>query len=218
MMYKDWKIYMKYMFYTALVAILGACSPPSGGTDPTPSSPVIGTGSKSATGEYYFVRSDLFVGLGLPNSSQSDGDIDRWVVDSVNLYNTAAAYSDANVVAGGGLASNHYFAGITGITSSNIPVSAIAYYQGGYSLVVNGISYSAPLNLTADFTAGTLTDTSSAITVDAIISGADITGTVEYLGQSGALKGGFYGNEGQTVVGAVLGSSTAGVIVGQALP
>lgn len=212
---------MKPFFYILAMTALSACSTTTTITTTVPTPPVTGGAIGTAAnggGGYQVTQNSTFYGLPAPNLPQTAAGIDRMSDNLTNLTYNAAGYADSNVVAAGGIMNGAYFAGITGTTSSNVPISGSASYSGGYSLLVNGSSFSASLDLTADFVAKTLTDSSPTIVVDGSITGANITGTVSFLGVSGELLGGFYGTTGQTMVGAVYGTNIAGVILGQEVP
>ena len=203
---------MKIVLIPILLASLAACSTSTAPTTPVGGASSIGSASRDAFGAYQVVQGSVTTNIPLPPATGptiNGVQIDRWSdVGGV----TAATYSDVNVVAVGGTDLGTYFAGITGTTTPALPTTGTASYTGRYSLVVSGGSFTANLNLTADFAAGTITDTSPTIVVNGTITGGDVTGTVDYLGQSGTLKGGFYNHAAGGVVGAVLGTNIAGVI------
>ncbi len=73
---------------------------------------------------------------------------------------------------------------------------------------MNCVDSHGPLALTADFAAGTLTDTTACIDVNGTITGGSrINGTVTIGGEIGTLTGGFYARV------TVTGANMAGIIV-----
>ena len=103
------------------------------------------------------------------------------------------------------------FAGISG-TLGTVPTTGLAIYTGRYGVNTASISQSSPLELTADFDAGTIADNTDDITVEATISGSQIEGTVTFEGDTANLSGGFYGTN--EVAGAFAGDEIGGVIYG----
>jgi len=206
---------MKIVLLPALMATLAACSS-STTTTTTPTTPtgsVIGSASQGAGGAYQVVQGSVTTNIPAPTGTAptlNGVKLDRW--SNVGGI-TAAGYTDVDVTAAGGVNNGTYFAGISGATSPTLPMTGTASYTGRYSLIVSGNSFSANLDLTADFAAGTLADSSPTIVVNGTITGGNVAGTVDFLGQSGTLKGGFYSGVTGGVVGSVLGTNIAGVIV-----
>lgn len=196
--------------------VLTACGGSGGGTanvNPTPNptpAPVttIGTAANS-NGTYSVTQNNVTTTLPVTNFTLNGQP--AWAGTQGFRAN---AYESANVLAIGGLDGNgDLFAGITGTLTNNLP-SGTANYSGRYSLTTAGQTItSAPLDLSADFTTGTIQDVgNNTIDVSGTISGSSISGTVTYNGSNSTLSGGFYGTN--EVAGAFDGSNFAGILYG----
>ncbi len=206
---------MKIFMYLSAASLLGACasatSPPA-----TPSGPPPGTATYNTTGatDYTVIHGGVTHALlaSDPRSIVNDGvTVWNWTGAGGGVKGYGRSTNIGTAVAAGYDGST-YFAGISGPLSSRIASSGTASYTGGYGFVVNGVDSHGPLALTADFAAGTLTDTTAGIDVNGSITGGSrINGTVTIGGEIGTLTGGFYAHV--TVAGAVVGANMAGIIV-----
>ena len=107
-----------------------------------------------------------------------------------------------------------YFAGLTGTKTTGMATSGTLNLTGMYGLNDNGTTASSLISLTADLAAGTLTGSTANVNVNATINGASVTGTLDHLGHSSTLTGGFYGNAAApTMASTFLGNNLAGVLV-----
>ena len=211
---------MKPIAFTAIAALLGACST----TTPTSTAPTvasIGTAQFSTGASSNYTVTQNGVNHVIPTASSTGfaqhGGVTLRIYGTGSIQGIAASSSGTGIhTLAAGLDSGTYFAGISGTPDYAVPSSSTATYTGLYELVVNGTIKFGSLDLTADFGAGTIDDTTPGITVMGTISGSDVTGSVYYGGETGALKGGFYTNSvtptGQLLDGVVLGSNMAGVI------
>ncbi len=209
---------MKPIAFTAIAALLGACST----TTPTaPTVASIGTAQFSTGASSSYTVTQNGVNHVLPTASStgllSHGGVTLRTYTTGATQGTAASFGGTGIhTFAAGLDSGTYFAGISGTPDYAVPSSSTTSLTGIYSFIVNGASKVGSLNLTADFGAGTIDDTSPGITVMGTISGSNVTGSVYIGGETAALKGGFYTNgttpSGYLLDGVALGSNMAGVI------
>ncbi len=187
--------------------LLGACSSASG---PAPGSAAFAAG----TGDYTVTQNGATHTLSASalRAGISHNGVSLWQWASSGATPSGFARStgdDASLAAG--LDNGTYFAGISGTLSTRVAIGGSANYSGAYAFVVNGIDQHGPIALTANFDTGSIVDTTTGIEVLATITGANINGTVSLGGETGTLKGGFYG-VGSDLAGAAIGANMAGII------
>ena len=215
---------MKIFTFTAIAALLGACSTATT-TPPTVAS--IGTArATSITSTGYRVTQDgvdhVLSGPGFTYSTfTNDVSFKTWSSSpTATISGSGMGTLLTNFVVAAGLDGSTYFAGISGTRNGAYPSSGTGAFLGRYAFVVNGVDYNGPIDLTADFGAGTIVDSSAGIDVNATISGHDVTGSVLIAGETSTLDGGFYHApstlahpKGYEFAGVALGTNMAGVIV-----
>ena len=213
---------MKPIAFTAIAALLGACSTATT-TPPAPTVASIGTALYSGVGGGNLTVTQngthhvLPTAPGLTHITHNGITIANWASGGTSPSGSGVSSIDHTYAAG--LDNGTYFAGISRAPSATLPSTGVAALSGLYAFVVNGVDKSGPLVLTADFSSGTVTDSTTGITVNGIIWGAGLTGTVDIGGETSALKGGFYHRivnatypHGYVLDGVALGSNMAGVI------
>lgn len=198
-----------FIALSAATALLGACA----STAPAPTS---GSASLGLAGDYTVTQDGAtytFLAADTPATVSAFGTIlKKWSGAGGGPTGYAAVPGTGTVIAAG-LENGTYFAGASGTLAT--PQTGTARYAGLYGVVVNGSATQGNLNLTADFGAGTLLDSSPLIDVNGTISGSTITGTVTFGGETGTLAGGVYQGfaAGSTVIaGAAVGANMAAVI------
>ncbi len=225
---------MKPIAFTAIAALLGACST----TTPTTTAPTvasIGTAKYGIVGGTFggggfLIRGYTVTQNGVDHSlpltasattriTHNGIHVTNWASGSGAVSGSAGPSSSVHTYAAG-LDNGTYFAGISGFPNATIPTTGTASLTGLYAFVVNGVDQNGPLALTADFGSGTITDTSPGITVNGNFFGAGVTGTVDIGGETSALKAGFFTKpvnvtypNGYELEGVALGNNMAGVIV-----
>ena len=196
-----------FIYLASLTALLGACSSATG--------PTFGISAYDSSSNDYTVTQD-----GVTHTLSATATRSLVTHNGVTLFQWASGGAAASgfarspgddAVVAGGLNNGTYFAGTSGTLSTTVPTLGSANYTGAYAFVVNGIDQHGPLALTANFDTGSIVDTSAGIEVLATITEANINGTVTIGGETGILKGGFYG-VGSDLAGAARGNNMAGIL------
>lgn len=152
--------------------------------------------------------------------TQGDREITLLADDTVTLNGQRAwlgdderaqAFESDNVIAIGGVdADRTPFAAISG--SVGEAPTGDATFTGRYA-VLQGEDYeSAALTLNYELDTGAITNDGGDLTVDATATEVNITGTVEYAGETGNLEGNFFGDD--EIAGAFTGETMGGIIYG----
>lgn len=200
----------KYAACTLILTSLAACGGSSGSgstaVPTTPTTPAIAVGSAAKTGGVYSVVQGTTTTTLPPVGFTANGQ-PAWATATTK----ANAYESANVLAIGGVQNGTEFAGVSG-TPGAVQATGTATYTGRYAVNTASSSQSGPLELNANFGAGTIADNTSAIDVAGTITGSQFAGTVTFGGDTADLSGGFYGTN--EMAGAFAGDNIGGVIYG----
>jgi len=201
----------------ALTLMLGACA-----SAPTPSTPISVTPGSAAfsttTLEYTVTQGGAthVLSYTAANTPVEGNTMSYWASTGSGI----SGFATGNTLAGNtslaaGLDNGTYFAGISGTLTGVVLTSGVATYAGRYGFVVNGVDQHGPLALMANFATGIIADTTPGITVNGTISGANIGGDVTINGETGTIKGGFYGFTGGYLAAVAVGPNMAGVMTAQ---
>lgn len=198
---------MKPIAFTAIAALLGACSTTAPAPAPNPA-------SINGAGEYVVVQDGTTYTLQIvPCIVHCGFSLDQIHVGSTGA-STAYGFSNADVTVVGGLAGGTYITGLSGTQTSGLATSGTLNLSGKYGVNENGVRRPGDINLTADLAAGTLIGSTFSATVNGTINGAAISGTFTHGGSTGTLNGGFYGPAAApTVAATITGTNLAGILV-----
>ena len=198
---------MKTIAFTAIAALLGACSTPT--STPTPDSAAM-----NAAGEYVVVQDGATYLLQKSAAAFGFGVSFDTIRVGSSGNSTAYGFSNADVTAVGGLAGGTYITGLSGTQTSGLARAGTLNLNGLYGVNRNGTKEYGLISLTADLGAGTLIGSTPTVNVNGTIFGATVNGTFDLNGASGNLKGGFYGPAAAPTMAATIKSaSMAGILV-----
>lgn len=200
---------MKYFPLAISIASLTALTACGDGTPFQDDGPVpVGT-VEFADGVYTITQGDTEVVLDEDDAIALQADQQTWIDGNARAQ---LFESDNAMVVGGVTADGTPFAALSGSVGDN--PTGDATFTGGYTVLTADDFNSGDLTLVYDLETGALTNDGGALTVDAIATEVNITGTVEFAGESGNLEGNFFGED--EVAGAFTGDAIGGIIHGTA--
>ncbi len=205
-------------------ALLGACAAT---TPTTPALPAgaIGNATTNGDGTYTITANSTTYDLGTPFVAA--GNTLRFSASGL-----MRGFSNADVTAIGGVLNDDTpFAGISGTAASSVPTTGTATYTSRYTIAyprTSGAPHIGGLdgttNVSVDFAALTVTNSSPYLNISGTISGVTFSGTATCSYGSAAsgcnamvpMEGGFFGTDG--IAGVYAGTGLAGAFYGTKIP